>query len=360
MMRILILLVALLPGAFPALAQDSLAIRVNVGLVNVTFTARDASGRLVGDLTKDDIEILDDGAPQTISFFARSEDLPLSLGLIADVSGSQDPFLKKHHHDLDEFLKRVLTQKDRAFLVCFGNHVRLVSDFSSKRERLIDSLKDFDGKQRNGPYPDLGPKERRILGTAFYDALYLGTLHLATPEKEEEKLAGDRPVEESRADAKLADVKPVDEKAGGERLAADRRAEPAGPGRRALIVFSDGEDNSSAHHMLDAIEAAQSADAVIYGIRYTEIDKHGLNARNKYGTSVMNRIGRETGGRDFDAEKTDTKKAFAEIGEELRSSYELGYHSANQDGTFHKLLIRAKRPGIVIRAKTGYFAREGS
>jgi Ca-activated chloride channel homolog len=356
MMRIVILLVALLPVGFPALAQDSLAIRINVGLVNVTFTARDASGRLVGDLTKDDIEILDDGAPQSISFFARSEDLPLSLGLIADMSGSQEPFLKKHHHDLDEFLKRVLTEKDRAFLVCFGNHVRLVSDFSSKRERLIDSLKDFDGKQRNGPYPDLGPKERRILGTAFYDALYLGTLHLATPEKlEEEKLVGDTPVTESRAYEKLADVKPA-----GERSAAERRAEPAGPARRALIVFSDGEDNSSAHHMLDAIEAAQSADAVIYGIRYTEIDKRGLNARNKYGTSVMNRIGLETGGRDFDAEKTDTKKAFAEIGEELRSSYELGYHSSNQDGTFHKLLIRAKRPGIVIRAKTGYFAREGS
>ena len=350
MMRILILLVALLLGAFPALAQDSLAIRVNVGLVNVTFTARDASGRLVGDLTKDDIEILDDGAPQSISFFARSEDLPLSLGLIADVSGSQDPFLKKHHHDLDEFLKRVLTQKDRAFLVCFGNHVRLVSDFSSKRERLIDSLKDFDGKQRNGPYPDLGPKERRILGTAFYDALYLATAHLATPEKL---------VNDGSADEKPRDES-VDEKSVREKIVDNSGTAPAGPGRRALIVFSDGEDNSSAHHMLDAIEAAQSADAVIYGIRYTEIDKHGLNARNKYGTSVMNRIGRETGGRDFDAEKTDTKKAFAEIGEELRSSYELGYHSSNSDGTFHKLLIRAKRPGIVIRAKTGYFAREGS
>ncbi len=358
MMRIAILLGALWsmfwtgvwPGVIPALGQDGLAIRVNVGLVNVTFTARDASGKLIGDLTKDDIEILDDGAPQAISFFARSADLPLSLGLIADVSGSQEPFLKKHHHDLDEFLKRVLTEKDRAFLVCFGNHVRLVSDFSSKRGPLMDSLKDFDGKQKNGPYPDLGPRERRILGTAFYDALYLATLHLATTEKlADEKLGEDRPAEE----------KPVDEKPAGEKLADERGAGQAGPARRALIVFSDGEDNSSAHHMLDAIEEAQSADAVIYGIRYTEVDKRGLNARNKYGTSVMNRVARDTGGRDFDAEKTDMKKAFGEIGEELRASYELGYHSANQDGTFHKLLIRAKRPGIVIRAKTGYFAREG-
>jgi Ca-activated chloride channel family protein len=302
-------------------AQDGLAIRVNVGLVNIAFTARDASGRLIDNLAKDDIEVLDDGVPQTISFFARSADLPLALGLISDVSGSQEPFLKKHRHDLDSFLKRVLTERDQAFLVCFGNHVRLMSDFTSKREPLMESLEDFDGKQRRGPYPDLGPKERRILGTAFYDALYISVT---------------------------------------EKLAATEKLEG---GRRALIVFSDGEDNSSAHHMLDAIEAAESADVVIYGLRYTEIDKHGLSARNKYGISVMNRITRETGGRDFDAEKTDLKKAFAEIGEELRSSYELGYHfrdlATNSDGTFHKLLIRAKRPGIVIRAKTGYFAREG-
>lgn len=334
-----VLVAALSPGFLGrSQAQDSLAIRVNVGLVNVAFTARDASGKLVADLTKDDIEVVDDGAPQNIYFFARSGDLPLALGLISDVSGSQDPFLKRHHHDLDTFLKNVLTERDQAFLVCFGNHVRLVSDFSSKRAPLMDHLKDFDGKQRGGPYPELGPKERRVLGTAFYDALYHATAYLASGHATEEDLPSSL-----------------------DRQGAER-------GRRALIVFSDGEDNSSAHHMLDAIEAAQSADAVIYGIRYTEIARNGMNARNKYGISVMNRIARDTGGRDFDAEKTDMKKAFTEIGEELRSSYELAYHTpdvapdvaTNSDGTFHKLVIRAKRPGVVIRAKAGYFAREGS
>jgi Ca-activated chloride channel homolog len=295
-------------------AQDGLAIHVDVKLVNVAFTARDADGKLVGDLTRDDVEVLDDGALQEISFFARSADLPLALGLIADASGSQEPFLKRHHHDLDTFLKNTLTVRDQAFLVCFGNHVRLVSDFSSKRETLMDSLKDFDKDQRRGPYPVLGPRERRILGTAFYDALYYATT---------EKL------------------------------------ERAERGRRALIVFSDGEDNSSAHHMLDATEAAQRADVAIYGIRYTEIDKGGLNGRNKYGISVMNRIARDTGGRDFDAQKTDMKEAFGEIEQELRSSYELAYHSPNADGTFHKLVVRSKRPGIMIRARAGYFAREG-
>jgi Ca-activated chloride channel family protein len=296
-------------------AQDSLAIRVSVGLVNVAFTARDAQGKLVANLTKDDVEVFDDGQPQTISFFAKTGDLPLALGLISDVSGSQSPFLKSHHHDLDSFLKSILTDRDQAFLIGFGNRVRLVSDFTSKREALMDDLKDFDGKDRRGPYPEIGPKERRVLGTAFYDALWLATT---------EKL-----------------------------LSAEH-------GKRALVVFSDGEDNSSAHHMIDAIEAAQSADVAVYGIRYTEIDKRGITARNKYGTSVMNRIARDTGGRDFDAREDNMRKAFKEIGEELRTSYELAYHSTKSDGTFHKLLVRAKTPGITIRAKSGYLAREGS
>jgi len=264
--------------------------------------------------------VFDDGAPQTISFFAKSGDLPLALGLVADVSGSQSRFLKSHQHDLDGFLKSVVTAKDRAFLVCFGNRVRLMSDFTAKRDALIDSLKDEE-KEKHGPldgeYPVIGPAhERRILGTAFYDALYYSTTG---------------------------------------KLAADKEDQ----GRRALIVFSDGEDNSSAHHMLDAIEAAQRSDTVIYGLRYTEVDKRGLNARNKYGMSVMARIAKETGGRDFDAREENMKRAFGEIGEELRTSYELAYHSQNADGTFHKLMLRAKLPGVTIRAKTGYLAREG-
>lgn len=298
-------------------AQDGLALRVSVKLVNVSFTATDAKGVLVPNLTRDDVEVLDDGVPQTIAFFSKSADLPLALGLIADVSGSQDRFLKTHTRDLSDFLKRDLRPTDRAFLVCFGNRLRLMSDFSSKRELLIDALKD-ESKEHNGPYPVIGPAhERRELGTAFFDALYYATT---------EKLAEDK---------------------------AER-------GRRALLVFSDGEDNSSAHHMIDTIEAAQAANTVIYGLRYTEVDKRGLTARNKYGTSVMARLAKDTGGRDFDAREENLKQAFAEIGDELRTSYELAYHSPNADGTFHKLTVRAKTPGITIRAKAGYFAREGS
>ena len=105
---------------------------------------------------------------------------------------------------------------------------------------MLDALAQFDHGDRH--FPELGPDEDRELGTAFYDAIYYAVT------------------------TKLAAVE---------------------GGRRALIVFSDGEDNSSAHHMLDAIEAAQTGDARIFAMRYTG-RKHGhLTARNKYGTSVM-------------------------------------------------------------------------
>jgi Ca-activated chloride channel family protein len=130
-------------------------------------------------------------------------------------------------------------------------------------------------------------------------------------------------------------------------------------GRKAIVVFSDGEENSSAHHMLDAIEIAQANNVLLFCVRYTETRNGLLTSRNKYGTSVMERLGRETGGADFDAREKGLAANFKQIGDQLRSSYELAYHSSNPagDGTFHKLTIRAKTQGLSVRSKTGYFSR---
>ena len=303
---------ALLWLAAGALAGDGPNIRVEVNLVNIAFTVRDARGALAADLNKDDFEVLEDGVPQRVSFFARSLDVPLSLALVADVSGSQEHFIKRHRHDLKMFLGDVLAPRDRAFLLCFGNHLRLVSDFSPSGQALMDSLARFDHGDHH--FPELGPAEDRELGTAFYDALY---------------------------------------------YAVTEKLETAEGGRRALIVFSDGEDNSSAHHMLDAIEAAQIGDVRVFAMRYTQREHGHLTARNKYGASVMARIARETGGMDFDAGAGDVRAIFRQIGEELRASYELAYVSTNaaRDGSFRKVVIRPAAAGFSVRTKTGYFAK---
>jgi Ca-activated chloride channel family protein len=300
---------------WPCAAQTPF--RVDVQLVNVGFSVRDNSGKLVTNLTLDDFEAIEDGVPQKIAFFARSVDVPLNLGLVVDISGSQGSFVKQHHKDLKTFLTQVLTPQDRAFLVCFASHARLVTDYSQSAKFLADALEGYQGTGNKADYPILGPREIRTGGTSFYDAIYHSARQM------------------------LSNVE---------------------RGRKALIIFSDGEDNASAHHMMDAIEAAQTNNVLLFCIRYTEVRNGLLNARNKYGTSVMERIARETGGADYDAREKGLAQNFKEIGEQLRSSYELGYHSSNPeaDDSFHKIVIRGKAgtpaAGLTVRAKTGYYA----
>lgn len=286
-------------------------LRVDVNLVNVSFTVRDANGALADKPVKDDFDVFEDGVPQKISFFARSTDLPLTLGLIVDASGSQEHFSKKHEKDLEVFLKEVLGPKDKAFLLCFGNHLRLVNDYTQSGEEMLEHMKEYEKKTDR--FPEIGPRENRDLGTAFYDSIFYSI---------------------------------------AEKLALEN-------GRRALLVFSDGEDNSSSHDMMTTIEAAQAANVLVFTIRYTEKEHGQFTARNKYGIRVMDRIARETGGANIDAEATDPHTYFHQIAEELRTSYELAYYPSNpiKDETFRKIVIRPKQPGLVVRAKTGYFAR---
>jgi Ca-activated chloride channel family protein len=310
----LVVCLAVLALPLVCTAQAPAPIRVEVSLVNVGFSVRDQKGNLVTNLTQDDFEISEDGVPQKISFFARSTDVPLTLGLIMDVSGSQQSFIKPHHNDLQAFLKTVLQPQDRAFLVCFGNNLRLMSDHSNSAKDLVDSLREFERGKHVDEFPIIGPREHRVLGTAFYDAIFYSSTQMM------------RNIERSR---------------------------------RALIIFSDGEDNSSAHHMMEAIEAAQANDVLLFTIRYTEMRDGRLNARNKYGISVMERIARETGGADFDGTGKGLVNGFHQIDEQLRSSFELAYHTSNPPGdkTFHKIVIKPKQPGLTVRAKTGYYGR---
>jgi len=286
-------------------------IHVAVNLVNVAFSVRDARGALVDNLTKEDFEVFEDHEPQKIAFFARSVDVPLTLGLIVDASGSQEHFSKKHEKDLEVFLKTVLGPKDRVFLLCFGNHLRLVNDFTQSGAEMLEHLKEYEKKTDR--FPEIGPKETRELGTAFYDSIYYSV---------EEKLSREE-------------------------------------GRRALLVFSDGEDNSSSHDMMTAIETAQRENVLVYTIRYTEKEHGQLTARNKYGISVMDRIAKETGGAQIDAETTDPHTYFRQIAEELRTSYELAYYPTNsgKDETFRKIVIRPKQTDYRVRTKTGYFSQ---
>ena len=310
--RFFLLMCSILLLTKSSLAQGIPDIKVETHLIDTTLSVHDANGRIVTSLTQEDFTVVEDGVPQKIRFFAHDNQLPLSVGLIIDESGSQDKFVKEHEKDIEAFLKQVLEPNDQAFALCFGNHLRLVSDPSSSPSAIMDGIRSFD--KGNMDFPEIGPKEERELGTALYDAVFFSIT---------------------------------------EKLATIHQR------RKVLVVFSDGEENSSEHDLLDAIETAQNADVLIYAIRYTQM-KHGkMDARDRYGMRALDHLTTQTGGKTFDFHATNLKQDFAEIAGDLRSLYDLAYQSTNptRDGTYRKVVIQATRPGLSVRARTGYYAR---
>jgi Ca-activated chloride channel family protein len=311
-LRFLLVSSSLLFATLFSAAQGVPVIQVETHLIDTTLTVRDSGGRIVTGLTREDFTVVEDGVPQNIRFFAHDNQLPLSIGLIIDASGSQEKFVKEHEKDIEAFLRQVLEPTDQAFAVCFGNHLRLVSDSTSSAPAIMDGIRSFD--KGNTDFPEIGPKERRELGTALYDAVFFSV---------------------------------------NEKLATIHQR------RKVLVVFSDGEENSSEHDLLDAIEAAQNADVLIYAIRYTELRHGKMDARDRYGMRALDHLTTQTGGKTFDFHETNLTHAFTEIAGDLRSLYELAYQSTNptRDGTYRKVVIQTTQPGLTVRTRTGYYAR---
>lgn len=305
MLRSLFLILAL---ATTASAEE--VIRVDVQLVQVGFSVRDAEGALRSDLTADDFRVFEDGVEQEIRRFAPAERLPLRLGVLKDHSGSQDDFHKRHDEDLRLFLETMLQTEDRAFLLAFGDRLRLLAPFHNDLDYLGDVIR---LSRKNVYFPKVGPDVRRRGGTALFDAVY--------------------------------------------HTVRAQYAEPE-PARRAIVVLSDGSDNSSGYTLLDAIEAAQEHDVRIFGIWYGS-DRPSV--RDRYGQRVLLRLAEGTGGERFFAEGESLQEQFRMIGDYLRASYELGYYSSNdsEDDGFRRVEIRARKPGLEVRAKPGYFAEPG-
>ena len=138
--------------------------------MTLTFSVRDAEGRLVDSLNRDDLSVYEDGAEQKISIFSRESELPLTLGLVVDASPSQEKFLQQHLKDIHTFLASILRPQDQAFAVCFGDHLRLVSELSSNPAQLADGLARFQKGERG--FPELEPDETRSGGSAVYDAVF--------------------------------------------------------------------------------------------------------------------------------------------------------------------------------------------
>lgn len=284
--------------------------RKNVNVVNVFFTVKDHHGALVPNLSKDDFDVLEDGKPQTIKYFAAETNLPLTLGLMIDSSGSMQRMLDTEKVVAADFLRQVITEKDLGFIISFDINVDLLQDLTSDVHRLDNGLKEakinIGGGSTGipglgqGPVPISNPK-----GTLLYDAVYLASNEVL-----------------------------------GKQV-----------GRKAMVMLTDGEDEGSRLKLRDAIEAAQKADAICYVLLLHD-------PQYPAGYSEMRQLTEATGGRVIEVNNPNKiGDAFRQISNELRSQYSLGYspENAKRDGTFRKIEVKAKN-NYKVQARKGYYA----
>ena len=304
------------PRQVPPEQEPAATIKVDVQVVNVLCSVRDKRGGFVNNLGKDDFLVSEDDRPQQIKYFARQTDLPLTIGLLVDVSRSQERLIGVEREAAMQFFSAVLRPKDLAFLISFGSDVELMQDLTSSTRRLRGALDDLHVRSdpsgiQPGPVPTLSQPR----GTVLHDAVYL---------------------------------------AANERLRAE-------VGRKALVLITDGVDMGSRVKLEEAIRAAQKADAIVYSVYYVDPQAYrgrgfGFGAPSN---AALKRMSEDTGGRLFEVSKRKPLPAiFEEIQEEMRNQYALGYTPENpaRDGSFHRLDVRTRQKDLKVQARKGYYA----
>jgi len=345
---LLSLVCLVLPGGALQSQQPSSTIAVNVKVVNVLASVRDKHGEVVRNLTQDDFTLEEDDRPQTIRYFARETDLPLTLGLLVDTSMSQRRVLEQERSASSTFLDQVLrVNKDQAFVIHFDREVELLQDLTSSRQKLEAALGLLQTPQRgqegggssSGSSPGSGRRGGGWGGgggTLLYDAVYLASNELMKKQL----------------------------------------------GRKAVIVLSDGVDRGSKETLASAVEAAQRADTLVYSILFADqqpygggggyggrgmggMGRHG-GGRGGYpqqtrpdGKKILEQISRETGARLFEvSKKQPIEQIYSQIQEELRNQYSLGYtpDKADVGAGYHKIRLMTKQKDLIVQARDGYYA----
>jgi hypothetical protein len=361
------------PDQTPASTAPTIA--VDARLVNLPVVVRDKKGALIQNLTKDDFVLQVDGKPQTIRYFDKDTNLPLTLGLLVDTSLSQREVIDEERTASSTFLDQMLTTpKDRAFIMQFAAETELLQDLTSSRPLLQAALKEIDTPSKDSGSSDDGSAPRRPRGgggTVLYDALFLASDELMSKQT----------------------------------------------GRKALIILSDGGDRGSRENLVKSIEAAQRADTIIYAIYFKGEQPHqeyphnrggggypggggggypgggypgggypgggypgggypgggypgggngGGNNGGNYptgsghidGKKNLERMAEETGGRFFEVKKSqNVAQIYNQIAEELRAQYRLGY-TPSQDAAssgYHKIDLALHQKGLLIQTRDGYY-----
>jgi VWFA-related protein len=301
---------SLLLAAVARAAAQEIRFSTSVNLVTVLATVRNREGGIVNDLNKDDFVLEEDGRRQTIRYFSRESNLPLTLGLLVDTSRSQLHVLKPEREASYAFLDHMLRKNDQAFVTSFDIDVRMLQRLTNSRELLSAALDQLRIPKRTN--------------TLLFDAIHEASEH---PMRKEQS-------------------------------------------RKAFILLSDGVDVGSETTLGSAIEYAQRANTLIYSIWFHQnlpiFDLAFGPVRAEYatmwarGSAAMQRLSRETGGRFFEVTKKESiESIYSQIEEELRNQYSFGYMSDHQgnDKDYRKIKLTTKRPGLIVPTRAGYYPR---
>ena len=351
----------LLSGQQSPPAEQTPKYSTDVKVVNLFATVRDNSGKIVKDLTKDNFQLEEGERPQTIKFFERESSLPLNLGLLVDTSGSQARVLGAERSAGLKFFEQILREdRDLAFVIHFDYEVELLQDSTASRQKLENALdllqvgqppqQQQGGSPQGGGYPGGGyPPSGRYPqggggrgrgGTKMYDAILLASDDLMSKQKD----------------------------------------------RKALILLTDGVDTGSKVTMFQGISSAQKADTLVYSVLFSDPDAYGspggygspgMGRRRGRGMpmpmprggqdlpdgkKVLQQIAQETGGRFYQVSHFHPiDKVFADIEEDLRNQYNIGYtpDPPAQAGAYrhiHLTAKNAKKKDLVVKTRAGYYA----
>lgn len=337
-------------------AQQNTTFSTDVNVVNIFANVHDKKQRPVSSLTQSDFTLSEDGHPQTIRYFSRETDLPLTLGLLIDTSMSQASMLEDEKTASEQFLDQVLRpEKDRTFVIHFDRETELLQDLTSslpdlhkaiEQVHLSDEarpqLRQGGRGQTPGPMPQ---RAGHIAGTTLYDAVFLASDELMKSQK----------------------------------------------GRKALILLTDGVDHGSKESLYSAIQSAQRSGVLVYSVWFTDRPEStrglvfggpmggGMGRRggmgggmgrggagryptaqrsNSDGKKILEQISSQTGGGFFEVTKKQSiSDIYTRIQEELRNQYSIGYVS-NQTaagGNFRHIVLTAKKGGLTVQAPQGYY-----
>jgi len=329
--------------------QSEATFSTDVNVVNVFVTVHDKQGKIITDLAKEDFALSEDGRAQTIRYYSREANMPLTLGLLVDTSMSQRRVLGEEKAASYKFLDRVLREQDQAFLIHFDHDTELLQDLTNSKPKLQKALDDLrlpdedrpqlhrraggGGYPGNGSPRYPGPGRRmRGPGTTLHDAIFLASDELMRHQK----------------------------------------------GRKALVLLTDGVDNGSKTPLPDAIAAAQRADTLVYSILFADEEGYapmggfggrGMGRRGggmgrypqtdrREGKTVLEQISRETGGGFYEVSKKLTiEDIYDRIQDDLRNQYSLGYTSNKRDssGEYRAISVTTTRKGAIVQAREGYY-----